>query len=315
MQTRRVPPIVRNDPVQQQQQDQYQRAYQESETARRTKEQQLDDIQARLQERVKQRQRRTDRWIPAQYAEDAVPQRAAEEQARATAREARRQQEEERLRREASDAAVAAQFLQGRVRQKASRFADLVESLQESKQNRDPYRSRREDVVTPVQMAGQEQRQERRLERRRRQDVEEDLPYTRNNDRYDMQEEASYDSYSYLPPDVVRVQRDGGGAAVFNSPQVVAAEVLVDNSAQEEAPMVWTAGSEGLFQEPVRTTLETAEYTDVEVEEYSIEEEERSFQQQQQRGQENSQRQGGQQQVVKREFSSSSSMNDEYIDW
>jgi hypothetical protein len=309
-------PIVRNDPIQQQQQKQYQQAYQGSENARLSKEQQLDDIQRRLQERVKQRQRRTDRWIPPQYAEDAVSQRAAEEQARAAAREARRQQEEERLRREASDAAVAVQFLQGRVRQKASRFADLVETIQENKQNRDPYRSRSEDDVTPAQTRSEELQQRRR---RRQQQQHEDAaenysPYTDNsnrtswgNDTYDQQ-----GSYGYLPPDVVRVQR---GEDSSLSP-IVAAEVIVDSGGGEEDPvMVWTAGAEGLFQEPVRATVEEAEYTDVDVdvEELRIEEEKRSFLEEQQR-------QGvtaaAAAEVNKKDFSSSfPPRDDEYIDW
>jgi hypothetical protein len=261
---------------------------------------------------VKQRQRRTDRWIPPQYAEDAVPRRAAEEQARAAAREARRQQEEEKLRREASDKAVAAQFLQGRVRQKASRFADLVESLQESKANKDPYRSRRE-ATSPVQMANeqQEQRQPRRQRRGERQaDVVEDQLYSssynnRNNEGYDQQE-----SYPYLPPDVVRVQRASPEAA-SSSQEMNIRDVIVESGEEGEEPlMVWTAGSEGLFQEPVRSTLEEAEYTDVyDVEEYSMEEEEeeRSFQQQFKQ-----QRQVGVQGQQERRVSS---MNDEYIDW
>jgi len=303
IQGRRVAPTVRRDPVQQQRQseEQYQRAYQESENARRTKEQQLDDIQKRLQERVKQRQRRTDRWIPPRYAEDAVSQRAKEEQARAAAREARRQQEKERLRQEASDAAVAAQFLQGRVRQKTSRFADLVENLQESKQNKDPYQSRREDDGITVQMSEQQRQQRRRERRRQQQEVVGNSPYTKdydtNRDIYDPQEK-----FSNLPADVVRVQR-----GVASSSQVVA-EVVVESVDDDEEPfMVWTAGSEGLFQEPMRATLEEAEYTDIEVEEYSMEEEEkeRKFKQQQ-RGRQSAA-------ATKREFSTNSS--DEYIDW
>jgi hypothetical protein len=201
---------------------------------------------------------------------------------------------------------VATQFLQGRVRQKASRFADLVESLQESKQNKDPYRSRIEDDITIVQMSQQQQQQRRQQRRRQQEDVVEDLPYTtnynRNRDRYDPQE-----TFPNLPPDVIRIQR---GAA--SSSQVIAEVMVAEGINDNEEPlMVWTAGSEGLFQEPMRVTLEEAEYTDIEVEEYSVEEEEegeeRKFQQKQ-RG-----RQSTTAALMTREISSNSS--DEYIDW
>lgn len=53
--------------------------------------------------------------------------------------------EQERAEAAAADSAVAAAFLQGQVRQKVSRFAQLVGSIQETQANKDPYRGRRED--------------------------------------------------------------------------------------------------------------------------------------------------------------------------
>ena len=153
--------------------------------------------------------------MPQQYV-DIVAQRAAEkaaeEQARAAARDARRQQEAERAQRQAADSAAASQFLQGRVRQKASRFADLVGSMQEQQEERNPYRSRQEDEETSSPLEGGPGRQQQRGA------WEPQRGASRG-------EQARGDS-SYLPPDVIRVSR--------RAPET-------DNTPSG----VWIAGSEG----------------------------------------------------------------------
>lgn len=127
--------------------------------------------------------------MPTKYV-DVVAERAAakaaEEQARAAAREARRQQEAERAQRNAADAAAASQFLQGRVRQKAFRFSELVDTMQERQEEKNPYRSRQEDESAPQE--SRQWGQERAPQRGAQQQPDRD---------------------SYLPPDVIRVSRRG----------------------------------------------------------------------------------------------------------
>ena len=171
----------------------YLQAFQQSEEARSTRESQLDDIQRRLQDRVRQRQQRSDRWMPSQYT-DVVARRAAEEQARAAAaaaamRERRRLADEERVFQKGADAAAASQFLQGRVRQKASRFADLVDSMQSMNQ---------EERIDPYQ---------RRQEEQRRQSVESPMRQQQQSQVEIYYEDDNMSASSYLHPDVIRVSR------------------------------------------------------------------------------------------------------------
>ena len=108
----------------------YQRAYEASESARESMDRDLSEVQRRIQERVKERQRQSGRWIPPEYSKVLV------EKGRAAAREARRRREEEEGEATAAEAAAAAQFLAGRVRQKASRFAELVDTMQDAQKER-----------------------------------------------------------------------------------------------------------------------------------------------------------------------------------
>jgi hypothetical protein len=191
---RRPPPLFPSAPTQ--------RAFQESDQARAIEDAKIDDFQRRLAERVRARQRRSDRWLPPQTDEVVA------ERARAAARESRRAAEEEAAALAAADAAAAAQFLQGRVRQKASRFAELVGNLQDAQAERDPYRRREEDEEgVAAAAAGRRRRQQPQAEQR--------------------WAPAAQPAEPYLPPDVVRVERDA-----------------FEEIEEEDSGGVWVAGTD-----------------------------------------------------------------------
>lgn len=109
----------------------YQESYQASEQSRLSREDELDDVRRRLQDRVKRRQLRSDRWTPPESTEQAA------QRAREAMRQSRLRQKEAREASEAADMAAAATFLEGRVRQKASKFSQLVEDIQRAQEIRE----------------------------------------------------------------------------------------------------------------------------------------------------------------------------------
>ena len=116
---------------------QYQQQYDASEGARQAQERQLDQAQAALQERVKRRQRQAGRWMPLEYGAKVAQDAAAAAQAQVAAQAAQERAWE--AARAQEDAAAAAGYVRSRVRQKVSRFADLMGDMQQAQQAAPPY--------------------------------------------------------------------------------------------------------------------------------------------------------------------------------
>lgn len=105
-------------------------AIQKSERARTVKENKLDDLRSDLQARIQQRRQRSDRWVPPEYAQ------VVNEKAQQAVKAMRLRKEKEREIRKQREMAAAASFLEGRVRQKVSRFSRVVEDIQSAQQQR-----------------------------------------------------------------------------------------------------------------------------------------------------------------------------------
>lgn len=106
------------------------KAIQKSERARAIQENKLDDLRTDLQARIQERRRRSDRWLPPEYAQ--VVKDKAQQEVKAM----RLRKEKEREIRKQREMAAAASFLEGRVRQKVSRFSKVVEDIQSAQQQR-----------------------------------------------------------------------------------------------------------------------------------------------------------------------------------
>jgi hypothetical protein len=106
------------------------KAIQKSERARAIQESKLDDLRTDLQARIQERRRRSDRWVPPEYAQ------VVKEKAQQEVKAMRLRKEKERESRKQREMAAAASFLEGRVRQKVSRFSRVVEDIQSAQQQR-----------------------------------------------------------------------------------------------------------------------------------------------------------------------------------
>lgn len=166
--------------------------------------------------------------------------------------------EKAKARAAAADSAVAAAFLEGQVRRKTSRFADLVDAMQESQVKRDPYQNRWDEQ--------QRQRDDLGPQRRRmylRSSLNKGLSSrerekTRVSGIGDRTSVHSSGELQYLPLDVVRVERrQPPSSAQFNSTERMP-KVWHDNGPEDMAV-------EGKFQESEHSPFadsDAGEYTD-----------------------------------------------------
>jgi hypothetical protein len=106
------------------------KSIQKSERARAIQENKLDDLRTDLQARIQERRRRSDRWVPPEYAQ------VVKDKAQQAVKAMRLRKEKERESRKQREMAAAASFLEGRVRQKVSRFSRVVEDIQSAQQQR-----------------------------------------------------------------------------------------------------------------------------------------------------------------------------------